>query len=129
MPLPTDHSNEVTFFIRVSSEEGMDSFLSDRGIQVQRSHGAFNNITDIAKTVAENPAPFIMITGLAHAILQAFSAYAKTHKKRITIRDKHGNKIDATNYSVDELKELNPINLIDVSDDNDKSDSAKSRTD
>jgi len=113
---PTQHSDEITVFIRVSREAGMDAFLSDRGIYAQRSHGIFNSLGDIAKTLAERPESYIMVTASALAIKAAFRAYSDTHKKRIIIRDEHGSEVDATNYSVDDLKKLNPMSAFEVPD-------------
>ncbi len=95
----------------------MDSLLSSRGISARRSHGIFNSFGDIAKTLAEHPEPYIMVTASAFAIRAAFRAYADTHKKRIIVRDERGNEIDATNYSVDDLKKLNPMSAFEVIDD------------
>src|SRR5438445_4134266 len=113
-------ADEITVFVRVSRDAGMDSFLSGRGIHVRRSHGLFASLGEIAKTLAERPEPYIVVTTSALAIRQAFRAYSDTHKKRIIIRDERGNELDATNYSVDDLKKLNPMNAFEVPDDNAK---------
>ncbi len=113
-------ADEITVFVRVSRDAGMDSFLSGRGIHVRRSHGLFASLGEIAKTLAERPEPDIVVTASALAIRQAFRAYSDTHKKRIIIRDERGNELDATNYSVDDLKKLNPMNAFEVPDDNAK---------
>lgn len=68
--------------------------------------------------MAERPEPYVFITASALAIRAAFRAYADTHKKRIIVRDERGNEIDATNYTVEDLKKLNPINAFEVADDN-----------
>ena len=94
----------------------MDAFLSSRGIHARRSHGIFNSFGDIAKTLAERPEPYIAITASALAIKTAFRAYSDTHKRRIVIRDDQGNEVDATNYSVDDLKKLNPMSAFEVPD-------------
>ncbi len=95
----------------------MDAFLAARGIHARRSHGIFNSLGDIAKTLAERPEPYIMVTASAVVIRAAFRAYSDTHKKRIIIRDERGNEVDATNYSVDDLKKLNPMSAFEVPDD------------
>ena len=118
MPSSIEHSDEITVVVRVSRAAGMDSFLSDRGIHVRRSHGIVGSLGDIAKTLAERPEPYIIVTTSALAIREAFRAYSDTHKKRIIIRDERGNELDATNYSVDDLKKLNPMNAFEVPDDN-----------
>ncbi|SRR6266498_217147 len=120
MPSPTEPSDEVTVFVRVSREAGMDAFLSSRGIDACRSHGIFNSLGDLAKNLAETPEPYLMITASALAIKAAFRAYSDTHKKRIIIRDERGNEVDATNYSVDDLKTLNPMSVFEVPDDKGK---------
>jgi hypothetical protein len=117
MDPPPEDSDEVTVFIRVPREVGMDAFLSTWGVKARRSHGLFNSFGDIAKTLAERPEPYIMVTASALAIKAAFRAYSDTHKKRIIIRDERGNEVDATNYSVDDLKKLNPISAFEVVDD------------
>jgi hypothetical protein len=94
----------------------MDAFLSSRSLHARRSHGIFNSFGDIAKTLAERPEPYIVITASALAIKAAFRAYSDTHKKRIIIRDEHGNELDATNYSVDDLKKLDPMSAFEVPD-------------
>ena len=113
-------SDEVSFFVRASLETGIDSFLSSRGIHARRTHGPRNSIGDIAKTLAERPEPYILVTACAFAIRAAFRAYADTHKKRIIVRDERGNEVDATNYSVDDLKKLNPLNAFEVLGDDSK---------
>lgn len=94
----------------------MDSFLAERGIHAIRSHGLFNSAGDIVMTLAEHPAPYIFVTASAIVIRAALRAFAETHKKRIVIRDERGNRIDATNYSVEELKKLAPSSLIEIDD-------------
>jgi hypothetical protein len=112
-------SDDVSFFIRASRETGIDSFLSERGIRARRTHGPRNSIGDIAKTLAEHPEPYVFVTASALAVRAAFRAYADTHKKRIIVRDERGNEVDATNYSVEDLKKLNPINAFQVADEDD----------
>ena len=110
-------SDEVSFFIRASSEMGIDSFLSERGIHARRTYAPRDSIGDIAKILAERPEPYVLVTASALAIRAAFRAYAETHKKRIIVRDERGNEVDATNYSVEDLKKLNPVNAFEVVDD------------
>jgi hypothetical protein len=87
MPSSPEHTDEITVFIRVSREAGMDDFLSSRGIRARRSSGIFNSLGDIATTLAQRPEPYIMVTASALVIRAAFRAYSETHKKRIIIRD------------------------------------------
>ena len=112
-------SDDVSFFIRASPETGIDSFFSERGIHGRRTHGPRNSIGDIAKTLAERPEAYLFVTASALAIRAAFRAYADTHKKRIIVRDGRGNEVDATNYSVEDLKKLNSINAFEVADEDD----------
>lgn len=58
--------------------------------------------------IAKHPAPYLIAAGTVAVIRAAIQAYAANKKRRIIIQRlaKGGTKIDATNYSVEELNKL-----------------------
>jgi hypothetical protein len=104
--------SELNFVIDVSSGEDSDlkDFLRQHGVSASPNYGVQNawpmpDVTEIVK----HPAPYLLVGAAVHVLNTAIQAYASTKKKRIIINRlaKGGIKIDATNWTAEELNKLN----------------------
>ena len=102
--------NEIDLVIDVrggDDSELMD-FLRQRGVHAQPNYGIYNGPMPDMSEMMKHPAPYLLAGGAVAVFRAAIQAYASTKKKRIIIQRlaKGGTKIDATNYSVEELNKL-----------------------
>jgi hypothetical protein len=102
--------SELTLFIDVRGGDDLDlqDFLRSHGVSASPNYGIFNGPMPDVSEMLKHPAPYLMVYGGYKVLVAAIQAYASTKKKRFIIsRLKTGVKIDATNYSVEEIRQLN----------------------
>lgn len=88
------------------------SLLTQHGVRARPDYGVFNGPMPDVGEVLRHPAPYIWATASATVLRTAIKAYAESKKKRFIIsRLKTGTKVDATNYSVQELKDLGVLDV------------------
>ena len=118
--LSPDTSDDISVFIRVSPEEFdlLFSFLRSNGIKARKHWGIQNSMNlpkpeDIEKLM-KSPAPYLLVCCAAQIIVAALKAYGETHKKSLKIikSAKGGIKVEATNITPEELKQLDAFELL-----------------
>ncbi|MEY2410652.1 MAG: hypothetical protein QOF48_3322 [Verrucomicrobiota bacterium] len=96
--------------VRGGDDSDLRAFLSERGVRARPYHGIFNG--PIPAEILNHPAPYVWATATGIVLRAAIRAYADCKKQRLTVhRSKTGVKVDATNYSVDELKDLDSLDI------------------
>src|SRR6185436_15387195 len=106
--------NEIDLVIDIRDGEDADlmGFLSQQGVRARPHYGVFNGPMPDVSEMLRHPAPYIWATASVAVLKTAIKAYADSKKKRFIIsRLKTGVKVDATNYSVDELKDMGVLDL------------------
>jgi len=106
--------SEIDLVIDVQGGEDSDfmAILSQHGVRARPHCGVFNGPMPDVTEMLKHPAPYVWATATAAVLRTAIKAYADSKKKRFIItRLKTGIKVDATNYSVDELKEMGVLDI------------------
>jgi hypothetical protein len=86
--------------------------LTQHGVRARPHYGVFNGpMPDISEAL-QHLAPYVWATASATLLRTAIKAYADSKKKRLIIsRLKTGIKVDATNYSAEELKDMGVLDI------------------
>jgi hypothetical protein len=94
--------------VRGGEDSELMDFLNQHGIRARPHYGIYNGPMPDTSEMMKHPAPYLIAGGTVAVFRAAIQAYASTKKKRIIIQRlaKGGLKIDATNYSVEELNRL-----------------------
>jgi hypothetical protein len=103
--------------IRWGDDWELKDFLIGQGVRCRPDYGVFNGPMPDPSQIGEmlkRPAPYLIVTAAGHLLISALSAYAKVKKKRIVIqRLKSGAlKVDATNWTPKDLKELGVMDYL-----------------
>jgi len=114
----SDITSEIDLHIDLAWDDDWElkDFLSAQGIRCRPDWGVFNGpmpdpsqIGDLLK----RPAPYLIVTAAGHLLITALRSYAVAKKKRIVIqRLKSGLKVDATNWTPEELKDLGVLDYV-----------------
>jgi hypothetical protein len=108
--------SKIDLLIQIRDREDLDleAFLSQHGVRARPHFGVRNGQMPDMSEVLKHPAQYVWATATATVLRAAIKAYADSKKKRLIIsRLKTGTKVDATNYSVDELNKLE-LGFLDV---------------
>jgi len=114
LSMRADNMSDIDLIIDVrggDDSELMD-FLKQHGVHVRPHYGVHNGPLPDMTEVLKHPAPYVWATATASVLKTAIKAYCDSKKKRLVIsRLKTGVKIDATNYSAEELKDLGVLDI------------------
>lgn len=103
--------------VRDGSNPDLVSYVADRGAHARPHYGTFAGPMPEIAEMLKHPAPYVLITGTAVVLREIIKGYTELKKKRLIVhRLKTGIKIDATNYSVEELKDLGVLDIGEFSD-------------
>ena len=103
---------DLVIDIRGGEDSDLMEFLSQHGVRAKPHYGVFNGPLPDVSEMLKYPVPYIWATASVMVLKEAIKAYADSKKKRFIIsRLKTGIKVDATNYSVDELKDLGVLDI------------------
>jgi hypothetical protein len=109
---------DVDLIIDVSDRDDpeLGDFLASQGIRARPHYGVFAGPPPSGSSLPEmlkHPAPYIWATAAGHVLISALRAYLQTKQKRLIIhRLKTGVKVDATNWTPDELKEIGFLDIV-----------------
>jgi hypothetical protein len=106
--------SDIDLIIDVGGGDDSDlmDFLRQHGVHVRPHYGVHNGPLPDMTEALKHPAPYIWATATASVLIAAIKAYSDTKKKRLIVsRLKTGVKVDATNYSVEELKDLGVLDI------------------
>ena len=94
--------------VRDGEDSGLMEFLNQHGVRARPHYGIYNGPMPDMTEMMKHPAPYLTACATVAVLKAAIQAYASTKKKRIIIQRlaKGGLKIDATNFSVEELNKL-----------------------
>lgn len=94
--------------VRAGEDSDLMEFLNQNGVRARPHYGNYNGPMPDMSEMMKHPAPYLTACATVAVFKAAIQAYASTKKKRIIIQRlaKDGLKIDATNYSVEELNKL-----------------------
>jgi hypothetical protein len=119
---------EIMVDVRDGSDPELSTFLAAQGIRSRPHYGINNGSTpdgSASREIFAHAAPYVLITATAQILIAAVKAYAQSKQKRIIVqRLKTGTKIDATNWTAEELRELGIFDVIKL----ESSDSKKTDT-
>ncbi len=110
-----DQSEEISLFIIVNRSECNDfkAFLESRGVKAAKSFGVYNSVQhapdpETLRILAEHGTPYLFVYAFARVLVDGLNALAKFYKKRLKMvkNSKGGIEIDATNFTVSQLKDL-----------------------
>jgi hypothetical protein len=113
-PRSDDQSEEISLFIKVNRDECNEfkTFLEAHGIKAAKHFGIFNSLhapdMETINKLAEKGTPYLLIYAIGHVLVNGLNALAKFYKKRLKMvkSSKGGIEIDATNFTVAQLKDL-----------------------
>jgi hypothetical protein len=106
--------NETNLFIEVRDRDDTEltEVFRQHGVRVRPHYGFQNGPVPDVSELLKHPAPYIVATAAASVLKTAIKAYSDSKKKRFIInRLKTGVKVDATNYSAEELKEMGVLDV------------------
>ncbi|HEX4265664.1 MAG TPA: hypothetical protein VH597_15115 [Verrucomicrobiae bacterium] len=103
---------DLVIDVRDGDDSDLMDFLKTQGVRVRPHYGIYNGPMPDMSEMLKHPAPYVWATATATVLTAAINAYARSRNRKLVIsRLKTGTKIEATNYTAEEIKDLGVLDI------------------